>query len=763
MSGYFDNEKHEYIITDMKPRRPLLNYLWNEESVCQCDQFGNGFSWMAIGTQRRDIERGERNIYIKDKNTGEIYSANRNYDDLPFDVHEAHVGLGYHTVLSVYKGVRVEFTVLVPSKGHVMLYNVKVKNISSCPKNLSMYFCALPKPALSWHDAYGYADYSQDLNGLLYHHDGFRLPNDYTKIFVGATRKLDGWDVAHEKFRGVYSGYHNPIGLQADKLSCKGTTFQSEYVAAMQFDMQICPGEEYETTFCMFAERDVESCRITKEKYLKAGVFEKELKKQKNAFKKYEDVFTLKSPDEYLNTQVNIWLKRQISLGKTWGRLYGKGFRDVMQDITAFVSFDPVLARERILHALKYQYEDGNPIRMFEPNFRYPYNDGSVWIAEAILAYLNESGDLSILSEEITYLKGNSYESIRLEDAYISEPYIAGDRTDSVLNHIESAINYLLNCRGEHGLILWRGGDWNDSLNNAGLQNKGESVWLSIATVKAVNELQEILRIAGENEEKIAAYEAEKNVLKNAIKTHGMEDGKYIYGINDAGERIGGEDRTFLNPQTWAVLAGLESKEKLAKKMDIVETQLKCKYGYLQCYPSFSHGSDNIGRVSYFQPGLVENGAVYNHGVAFKIAADCLLGRGDSAYKTFKMISYDNPDNPNNGMEPYAVSNMYMGPENPYIAGYAPMSWITGTAGWLYRCVTEFMCGIKPTVDGLKVEPCLPSSWDGVTLKRIFRSESYEIRFEKASVNELICDGARVAILPLTGEGSVHEVICRYD
>lgn len=762
MNGYFDNIKKEYVITNMHPRRPLLNYLWNEECVCQCDQFGNGFSWRAIGTQRRDLEKGERNVYIKDRDSGEIYSANRNYNDLPFDKHECHVGLGYHSIISEYKNLSSEFTILTPTEGAVTLFKLKVKNTGHIPKNISLYFCVSPKPALSWHDAYGYADYSKELNGLLYHHDGFRLPNDYTKLFVSCNKKFDAYDVGYEQFRGEYSGYHNPIGLKQEKLSCKGATFESEYVAAFQFDLSLIGEEEFDVSFCIAAAKTEEDCRVLKNKYLRINSFEEEKQKQIAFNNNYLDIFTLESPDEYLNTQVNIWLKRQLSLGKTWGRLYGKGFRDVMQDITAFVSFDPALARERILHALTYQYEDGNPIRMFEPNFRYPYNDGGVWITGAVLSYLNESGDLSILDEELTYLKGDSYENVSLEDAYISQPYVAGEKKDSVLLHIEHAIDYLLKSRGEHNLILWRGGDWNDSLNNAGLQNKGESVWLSIATVKAINELQEILHIVGNCEDEIARYEREKTILKNSIKESGCENEKYIYGISDTGERIGGGERIFLNPQTWAVLAKLDDADKLANSMNIVEEQLKCKYGYLQCYPSFTKGSDDIGRVSYFQPGLVENGAVYNHGVAFKIAADCMLGRGDLAYQSLKMISYDNPDNPNNGMEPYAVSNMYMGPENPYIAGYAPMSWITGTAGWLYRCITEYMCGIKPTVKGLKIEPCLPSSWDGFKVTRIFRGEKYEITYEKAQQSELICDGQKVDILPIQGQGKIHRVICRY-
>ena len=759
--GYFKN--NEYVITNMKPRRPWNNYLWNEECVCQSDQFGNGFSWVAIGTQRRDVERGERNIYIKDKDSGEIYSANRNYHDLPFEKHECHVGLGYQTIVSEYKKLNVEFTILTPTVGAITLFRVKVKNNGESVKNLSTYFCIMPKPALSWHDAYGLGEYSEALNGLRYTHDGYDLPNDYTKIFVSCDKNIDAYDVSHVSFRGEYSGYYNPIGLKSEKLVSRGTTFESEYVAAFQFDLCLQSGEEKEFYFCAAATRSVDECVALKNKYLSSGRFEEELKKQQESNAQYASVFTMESPDSYMNEQVNIWLKRQLSLGKTWGRLCGKGFRDVMQDITAFVSFDTKLARERIMYALTYQYEDGNPIRMFEPNFRFPYNDGGVWITSAVLAYLNETADFDILKEELSYLKGDSYESECWADSFVAEPYVAGERKDSVLGHIEAAIDYLIHCRGEHNLILWRGGDWNDSLNGAGRKGKGESVWLSIATVKAIREFQEILRYVGGYEEKIAAYETAKQALKAAIDKNGKVGDQYIYGINDDGDLVGGEDQIFLNSQVWATLGNIADKETLNKAMDLVEEKLKCKYGYLQCFPSYTKGTGAIGRVSYFQPGLVENGGVYNHGVAFKIVADCMLGRGDNAYRSLKMISYDNPDNPNNGVEPYAVTNMYMGPENPYIAGYAPGSWITGTAGWLYRSISEFMCGIKATVQGLKLEPCLPSHWDNIKVTRKFRGATYCVNICRAEEKGIFLNGEKIEgnILPIFEAGTT--VTCQVN
>lgn len=761
-NGYFDSKNYEFVITDMYPRRPLLNYLWNESAVCSADQFGNGYAWISLGDQHRNIEKGDRNFYIKDKITGECYSANRNYNGLPFDKHECHVGVGYHKVVSEYKGVGAEFTMVMPEGESAVLYRIKAENTSKEKKSLSLYFSLHVTPQLSGHNSYGEADYSESLGGLLYTHDGFRMPNDHTKLFVGSLKEHTAYDVSPASFFGLYTGDRAPIGTKEERLACFGSTYEDDYIAAFQLDVTLDEGESFDNVFCAFSARSEEECLEMKSRLLTPTRFDEELSAQRAAAVNMAEVYTAKTPDAYMDEQVNVWLKRQVSLGKTWGRLYGKGFRDVCQDITAFVSFDPPLARVRILHALKHQYEDGNPIRMFEPNFYYPYNDGGAWIPGAVLAYLNESGDVSILDEEIPYLEGDSYTHAKDNDSPTFDPYTPGERVDSVLCHVKAAMDYLIGSRGEHNLVLWRGGDWNDSMNNVGLQNKGESVWLSIATVKAINEFKEILRIYGTDDKTLEYYETKKQELIAAIHTHGKLGDRYIYGINDKGTVIGGEDRIFLNPQSWATLAGLDTEEALAKAMDEAEDKLRCDWGYVQCYPAFTEGDFDIGRVSYFKRGLFENGSVYNHGVAFKMVADCMLGRGDRAYETLKLISCDNPKNPNMIVEPYAVTNMYFGPENPYLPGYAPHSWITGTAGWIYRAITEYMLGVMPTFEGLTVNPVMPKGWSGTAVSRKFRGETYNITFLEADKYSLVCDGKEASILPMSGEGSLHNVICNY-
>ncbi len=440
----------------------------------------------------------------------------------------------------------------------------------------------------------------------------------------------------------------------------------------------------------------------------------------------------------------NVWLKRQVELGKTWGRGAGKGFRDVMQDITAFVSLDNELARARILSTLAHQYVNGNAIRMFEPDYTHPYMDMPAWIPATILTYLKETNDFKILQEQIGYLDS--------------------DIKESVLVHTIKGVEFLLKSLGKRGLVLWGGGDWNDSLNNCGMKGMGESVWLSIATVKAVNELIELLEKIEYDKTFIKNLESKKAVLSENIFKHGYKNGYFIYGYNDNGEEVGGplskEGKIYLNPQTWAVLSGLVKGKDAERILDFVEKELACEYGYVQCKPSYTKGDPDIGRATYFCPGIYENGSVYIHGVAFKMVADCIAGRGNAALNTINKIRYDNPANPNSGVEPYAVSNMYFGPESSVRKGYALFSWITGSAGWLYRCITEYIFGIKAEYDRLRISPCLPDEWDNVSAMRVFNGSVYNIIYKKGNKKQIVYDGEVIndELLPVSEKNKVHDV-----
>lgn len=744
MANHFDDANREYVIEDMFPRRDWLNYLWNGNTVLCLTQFGDGNAFTNLGSTNRQIDAGVRYLYVRNRKNGKYWAMNRNFNQENFDRFECHVGIGYHTIISEVDGIHAELTFMVPMVGRVVMVKAVVTNVLKETLPLDITFVCHPTVVMGPHTSYGEGHKEEGMNALLYTYQGYKISKFYDDVVLGASRPFDGYEVSEQRFLRGYRTYGNPLPIEKGELASKGSDFDGSYVGALMHRVELKPGEKFDVVYAYGATNDLEEAKELVSSFASLSRFDKEMASAKEKAKEYDECFHLDSPDPILNSQVNLWLKRQLSLGKDWGRIYGKGFRDVTQDCTAFATLDPALARTRILEILKHQYEDGNPIRMYEPDFNYPYNDGASWIPAALYAYLAETGDKTILDEKIPYLPGTSEEHYDLSDSFTYRAYQGTSYQESVLEHVKRGMNHLAKTRGEHGLVLFLGGDWNDSLNAAGLAKKGESVWLSIASVKAFNEWIDILHFAGK-EEWIEEAQKTKEELRHSILSYGQSDGHLIYGFTDEGKAIGAagsEGPTiFLNPQTWAVLASLAPKKTLEGYMDEVEKRLRCPFGYCLCNPSFTKGDDTIGRISYFKPGLVENGSVYNHGVAFKMVADCLLGRGDKAYETYRMIRFDNPENPDNGMEPYAWSNMFVGPEDKNLAGYAPMSWITGTAGWIYRALTQYLFGIRPTLDGLLIDPVLPSSWQEATATRRYKGTLYHFHFVKGTETKILENG----------------------
>ena len=135
--GYFDKKNNEYVITEMFPRRPLINYLWSDTVFCALEHFGGGTISARVNTEKRVFIGGENLVYIKEN--GEYYSANRNFFREKFDVYETHVGLGYHKIISEYKGIRTEQTILIPKDGFAQINNIKVTDLTGKARKIDLY------------------------------------------------------------------------------------------------------------------------------------------------------------------------------------------------------------------------------------------------------------------------------------------------------------------------------------------------------------------------------------------------------------------------------------------------------------------------------------------------------------------------------------------------------------------------------------------------------------------------------------------------
>lgn len=767
--GDFSPDGKEYIITRPDTPRPWINYLWNDQYCAIFSQTGGGYSFYEPPegdvSKRTNLTRGTlhlirttrndqpgRWIYLRDDDTGDYWTINWQPVQKRLDGYECKHGLGYSIIESKYKGIIGQFRIFVPFGAPVEIWTIKVKNDTADKKRISVY--TLIEWALDGFFAhtnpYGFihATYDRKLQALVISCDSPHFPNSKPMGFMGADFNPDGYDCRRESFVGKYSSLATPVVVKEG--SCNNSSACGEdTVGVLNHRVNLEPGQEKNFNIVVGTADSPEEIDRLLKLYLNPEKVEAEWKSVRAHWNKLIELITIDTPEPDLDRLVNIWLKYQLSLCGRWVRGYGYGFRDILQDAEALFLLNPEQARNNMLKALRHQYKEGNAVRAWGPLDKRDYKDSPVWIIFTLAAYLKETGDMSILEKEIDFLD---------------------EGRATVYEHSLRAVRYLYNDRGKHELCHIGDGDWSDSLDEAGTKGKGESVWLSMALFRALNLMEELANKIGDKEtSQEMALKASK--LKGWINKYGWDGGWYLRAYDDEGEPIGSakceEGKIYLNPQTWAILSGVADGERVKKCLNVIDRQLYTELGPITLTPTYTQYRNNIGRISALLPGMWENAAVYNHACTFKILADCVIGRGNKALETIKKFIPSNRANLCNKSdnEPYVFPSFYIGPANPLRAGESITSWITATAGWMFRIVTEWMLGIRPEYEGLRIDPCIPSEWEVCRITRPFRGSVYKITIEnpehvQKGVKELVVDGQKInsTLIPSFGDRKTHEV-----
>jgi cellobiose phosphorylase len=258
-------------------------------------------------------------------------------------------------------------------------------------------------------------------------------------------------------------------------------------------------------------------------------------------------------------------------------------------------------------------------------------------------------------------------------------------------------------------------------------------------------EFAELCRRRGLEEEAEAA-EREINAMRKAVLEHGWDGEWFLRAYDDAGEPVGSrecdEGRIFIEPQGFCVMAGIGLEDGRARRaLDSVRERLETPYGIELHGPPYTEYHPELGEISSYPPGYKENGAVFCHNNPWVIIAETVLGRGDRAYDLYTRFApaWVEERSDVHRLEPYVYAQMIAGRAAPR-CGEAKNSWLTGTAAWAYVALTQHILGIRADYDGLRVEPCIPSDWDGFTVHRRFRGAEYRIA---VSNREGVCKGVK--------------------
>ena len=755
--GKFIGDGYSYQITDYETPRPLINYMWNPRFLTGVNHFGGGNGTYGlraacyIDSENRGratlIRSGNRYFYLKDADSGVLWNPGWYPVRTPLDAYTCDHMPGTTKISSIRDNIGTTLQVFVPEDHPCEIWTMTVKNLSYTTRTIELFsfveFSLEGYSRYSEYESYVYTKYIPTRNMIYARNAAQERPHEWYDGFIACSETPDEFETSKNRFLGTYGNISLPEQIVSGRCSSKDTACE-DMVGVLKHILQLNAGEE-KTLVYIIGSSDSEETAVSIAESIFSDDINLMLEAVTGKIRERNCLSQIASSEPRLNYVFNNWLKQQVAMCTEIGRSTGKGFRDTLQDAMALCSFNPSLAKAKILETLRHQYSDGRCPRGWLPVDPHIYSDGPVWIAPAVNAYLKGTGDFTILSEMVPYLD---------------------EGEASVWGHVVCAARYSANDLGVHGLILAHDGDWNDSLNGIGVGGTGESVWTSIAMYHALGETLEIAReFYAEDDTLEKELESCRLRLQNAIQTAGWDGEWFLAGYDDQGNPVGShhetEGRIYLNSQTWAVMSGVATKEQAQQCLNAVDTYLDSENGPLTLYPPYTYYQKAIGRLTGFVPGIWENGTPYCHGGMFKVVMDFSCGRSNQGWKTLLKILPDSPHNPSrhSGCEPYVFTNMYMGPDNPR-RGESNFAWVTGTAGWALRAVEQYLFGFRPSYKHIDLIPSLPDSMNEAMLVKKFRGQEYHVTYKRGP-RKIIVDGVELenqVRIPIDNASARHDI-----
>lgn len=802
--GHFDDSNKEYVITTPKTPYPWINYLGSENFFGLVSNQAGGYCFYQDARLRRltryrynnvPTDVGGRYFYIQEGN--DFWAPSWGPTKKELDDYECRHGLGYSKISGTRGKLRADLLFFVPVGETCEVHQVTLKNEDSRARKVKLFsfieFCL-------WNAQDDGTNFQRNfstgeveiVDSTIYHKTEYReRRNHYAFYHVNA--KVAGFDTDRETFLGLYNGFAEPDVVKQGK---SGNSVASGWspIASHCLEVELAPGEEKTFVFLLGYVENPQD-----EKWEKPGIINKkraraliekfstseqvatELGKLKDNWSALLSGYSVKSNDEKLDRMVNIWNQYQcmVTFNMSRSASYfesgigrGMGFRDSNQDLLGFVHLVPERARERILDIAATQFEDGSAYHQYQPltkrgnnEIGSGFNDDPLWLILGVAAYIKETGDVSILDEQVPFDNDES-------------------KAQSLLEHCKRSFDHVINNLGPHGLPLIGRADWNDCLNlNCFSETPGESfqttenregrtaesIFIAGMFVAIGPEYAALVELKGQTEEAARARREVEKMTKVVLE-HGWDGNWFLRAYDFFGNKVGSreceEGQIYIEPQGYCVMAGIGVETGEAKKaLDAVKERLDTKYGIVLHNPPYSEYHIELGEISSYPPGYKENAGIFCHNNPWIMIAETVVGRPERAWEYYKKIApaYLEEISEIHRMEPYVYAQMIAG-KDAVRHGEAKNSWLTGTAAWNFVAVSQYLLGVRPEYEGLRVEPCLDKSLKGFTVTRRARGATYVIvvKNEGRGNTELTVDGKPVtgSLVPYAEAGATVHVEC---
>ncbi len=803
--GHFSDADREYVITRPDTPWPWINYLGSEEFFSLVSNAAGGYSFYKDARLRRltryryndvPIDSNGRWFYIKDGDT--VWNPGWRPARTRLDSYECRHGMGYTRLVSRKDGVEADLLFFVPVAASCEVQKLSLKNNTRWAKKLSVFslaeFCL-------WNALDDMTNFQRNLStgevevegGAVFHKTEYRERRNHF-AFYSVNSPIAGFETDRARFTGPYGGFESPEAVRKGALSSR-TSLGWSPIASHHLEVQLKAGEEKSFVFILgYIENPEEEkwdspgivnksrARALMERFDTDAKVKEEFAKLSASWSDLLSRYSVSSGEETLDRMVNVWNQYQCIVTFNMARSAsffesgigrGVGFRDTNQDVLGCLHQIPERVRGRILDVAATQFEDGGAYHQFQPLTKRGnadvggnFNDDPLWLILSTASYVKETGDWSILDERVPF---------------DHDPQKAAP----LFEHLSRSFYHVVNNLGPHGLPLIGRADWNDCLNlncfskepNESFQTcttkdgrTAESVMIAGLFVYIGAEYVELCRRTGRSKE---AEEAQRHIdaMQKTVLAHGWDGEWYLRAYDDSGRKIGSkeceEGRIFLESNSICAMAGIGSESGYPlRALDSIKKHLDTPYGIVLLDPPYSRYHLELGEVSSYPPGYKENGGIFCHSNPWAMIAECMAERPEAAFQYYWKMC------PANGerdldlykMEPYIYTQMVAG-KAALLPGEAKNSWLSGTSSWVFVAVSQWILGIRPDHDGLRIEPRLPARIKKVEIRRFFRGCLYAIIVNntgKPTAKQTIrVDGKPFAsrIVPPAGPEGKREVV----
>lgn len=754
IGGFIDNAEtyRIYIENGKFPPLPWSNIIANPHFGTIMTESGAGFTWSdnsrenRLSTWSNDPVNDPLSeiLYVRDVGTSKYWSLTPRpvVAEADFIVDHSYAESTFQTEI---EGIQSKLTVSITEKEKFKIWQIDFKNQDTKTKELELFLYVEWVLGVSREDTARFIFSAFDTEAeVLYAGNYYNVDFPGRFVALGSSEDIESFTTERVEFLGRNGNKAEPFTFLAKNikpgvdvnLNNKAST-GSDSCGVIKVKVMLAPDESKTVKFFM---TESPSLKELKKSCLKLNFFEG--KNTLNDFyKKINRTIKVKTPDQSFNILINSWLLYQTLSCRLFARsgYYQSGgaigFRDQLQDVLALVHSRPDLTRAQILIHASRQFLEGDVQHWWHPpsgkGVRTKISDDYLFLPFVTCNYLTATGDYSILDEKVGFISGPILEENQHENYMV--PQIA-DSTATIYEHCLLALERG-NRLGQHGLPLMGTGDWNDGMNEVGIEGKGESVWLAWFYIDVLNQFAVITEYK-KDKERTDKYKKLAKRIHKSIEENAWDGKWYRRAYFDDGTPLGSAENDECKidslSQSWGVISGAADKNRAIKAMNQVVERLVKKEDRVVCLlqPAFNEGILEPGYIKGYLPGIRENGGQYTHAAAWTVIAEALLGNGTLAAELFSLINPINHTKDPRGVqkykgEPYVLcGDVYS--VSPH-EGRAGWSWYTGAAGWMYKAGVEYLIGLKILPDHFTVTPCIPSSWKEYSIELNKKGTLYKI------------------------------------